>query len=268
MCMFAGTSENNPIAVSSTRIFARIEKERQCIVYEMKISTKADTAMVLPIPISLIDKDDIVEFVDLTDSADIFAKIDNLFPSMALWFVMASAKKENYIKVESVGSYEASFVKNSGDFENLDPRFSLDSETLEKLPQYKDYGFIVFKLKATDSKIHPMAFWFKTRETKKLFYPTVHMHDGQIHATEHFDHIFYAQGDVADKPSHYSEGNSFSIVGFRGIPMNANRTLGSQNDTLNEISEKSFSLVGLNLPIQRERLTGESENEDIWWDLK
>ncbi|MCA9590479.1 MAG: hypothetical protein KC657_34485 [Myxococcales bacterium] len=43
---------------------------------------------------------------------------------------------------------------------------------------------------------HPMAFEFPRRDAR-LFFPTVHVHDGEVHATAEFDHTLYAQtGDL------------------------------------------------------------------------
>lgn len=38
-----------------------------------------------------------------------------------------------------------------------------------------------------------MAFVFPTRFPEKLFFPTVHIHDGEVHKTERFDHTLYCQ---------------------------------------------------------------------------
>lgn len=38
-----------------------------------------------------------------------------------------------------------------------------------------------------------MAFSFASRYAKTLFFPTVHIHDGQVHANEDFDHDLYWQ---------------------------------------------------------------------------
>jgi hypothetical protein len=40
-----------------------------------------------------------------------------------------------------------------------------------------------------------MALSFPVREGGKLFFPTVHIHDGKVHPTERFDHTLYAQWD-------------------------------------------------------------------------
>ena len=74
------------------------------------------------------------------------------------------------------------------DFARLDERFKLPPSTWDDLPGYKDYGFAVFKLKKGEQKVHPMAFEFPRGDTRKLFFPTVHIHDGKVHQTAGFDH--------------------------------------------------------------------------------
>ncbi len=56
--------------------------------------------------------------------------------------------------------------------------------TWDKLPQYRNYGFAVFKLKKGEHKMHPMAFEFPRADKSKLFFPTVHIHDGKVHSTK------------------------------------------------------------------------------------
>jgi hypothetical protein len=102
------------------------------------------------------------------------------------------------LKVVDVGAFEASFVPAVKDFSRLDERFRLPAEVWESLPQYKDYGFVVFKLKKTEkdkekAKVHPMAFEFPRANPKKLFFPTVHIHDGKVHDKAGFDHALYCQ---------------------------------------------------------------------------
>jgi hypothetical protein len=69
------------------------------------------------------------------------------------------------------------------------------------LPAYADYGFAVFKLKAGKKNIHPMAFEFPNREKGSLFFPTVHIHDGKVHLTAHFDHALYCQPSEEGHPA-------------------------------------------------------------------
>src|SRR5207244_12945606 len=91
------------------------------------------------------------------------------------------------------GSSEASFVPPPADFERLDERFRLPPTAWDQLPDYADYGFAVFKLKAGENTIHPMAFEFPRRGAGRLFFPTVHVHDGAVHAEADFDHALYYQ---------------------------------------------------------------------------
>jgi hypothetical protein len=97
------------------------------------------------------------------------------------------------LAVVEVGNFEASFVPTIADFARLDERFRLPPKTWEALPGYRDYGFAVFKLKKGKQQIHPMAFEFPRRDPARLFFPTVHVHDGKVNATAAFDHALYLQ---------------------------------------------------------------------------
>jgi hypothetical protein len=48
-------------------------------------------------------------------------------------------------------------------------------------------------LAARGKAIHPMAFEFASRHPDRLFFPTVHVHDGQVHLTAAFSHALYCQ---------------------------------------------------------------------------
>jgi hypothetical protein len=98
--------------------------------------------------------------------------------------------------VVEVGDFVASFVPSIKDFSRLDERFRLPEGVWEKLPQYKEFGFAVFKLKKPEkgqSKIHPMAFEFPRADKKVLFFPTVHIHDGKVSEKAKFDHSLFCQ---------------------------------------------------------------------------
>src|SRR5262249_19216280 len=98
------------------------------------------------------------------------------------------------LPVVQVGSFEASFVPTPKDFERLDERFRLQPDAFKKLPPvYNHFGFAVFKLKRGEQKIHPMAFSFPTAMPTRLFFPTVHIHDGKVHEKARFDHSLFCQ---------------------------------------------------------------------------
>ena len=97
------------------------------------------------------------------------------------------------LEVVRVGNFEASFVPTMKDFSRLNDRFRISDSAWKKLPGYKDFGFAVFKLKSGEVKVHPMAFSFPRRDTKSVFFPTVHIHDGEVHSKAEFDHTLYCQ---------------------------------------------------------------------------
>jgi hypothetical protein len=97
------------------------------------------------------------------------------------------------LEVVTVGNFEASFVPTVNDFVRLDERFRLPTGTWAGIPGYQNYGFAVFKLKAGAMTVHPMAFSFPRKDAGSLFFPTVHIHDGKVHAKAGFDHVLYCQ---------------------------------------------------------------------------
>ena len=194
MCCFSGKVRT----VGKTRIFARgVEAGVQALVYQMNFDAEQEVAMILPLPVKLPIWEKAVRFVNLEGYDNFFEKLDKLFPqivSRGRGVAETDSLAMKTLEVVQVGSYEASFVPTMEDFARLDNRFRIDSKAWAKLPQYKDYGFAVFKLKAGNQKVHPMAFVFETRLEGELFFPTVHIHDGEVHEKESFDHSLYAQG--------------------------------------------------------------------------
>ena len=191
MCCFSRPVER----VANTNIFARSGKEgRQFLVYSMTLSAKEDLAMILPIPVPKESKDDAVRFINLEKYPEFFADLLKGFPPPpAAGTTRLGLAKAEPLPVVEVGSFEASFVPNIKDFDRLDARFRLPTEVWDRLPLYKDYGFTVFKLKKGAKTIHPMAFEFPRAKPEKLFFPTVHIHDGKVHDTAMFDHLLFCQ---------------------------------------------------------------------------
>jgi hypothetical protein len=205
MCCFSGPVES----VSDTNIFARsVEKGRQLLVYSMNFSAKNDLAMILPLPVPPGSPEDAVRFIDLKGYPEFFVHMKAGFPEpkprstgLAPAAKSAPPAAEEPLAVVAVGEFEASFVPALKDFSRLDPRFRLPDKAWDSLPSYKDYGFAVFKLKKTATSAHPMAFEFPRADANKIFFPTVHIHDGQVHDKAEFDHSLYCQKREGDKTS-------------------------------------------------------------------
>ena len=276
MCIFTGTIET----VSDTRIFSAVQPGGlQALVYSMEIRTQADLAMVLPLPVPAGAGEGAVRFVSLEDYPGFFGDIDELFPLLrdpnALADLMDVLSEE--LEVHAVGAYDASFVPSHADRGRLDARFQLPSEVWEKLPHYHDWGFAVFKLSAASrekhadeierlsalgstemeeneleeirsQRIHPLALVFPTRRPERLFFPTVHVHDGELHPGGHFDHRLYCQ--LEDPAAHAVETPQWRRC--RG-PIERCVDL-----------ERSQGLVASGQPIFRTALRGYLPNHDTW----
>jgi hypothetical protein len=197
MCCFSRPVEE----VNNTRIFARLgAKGNQVLIYQMALHATEDLAMVLPIPVAKGASEDAVRFFDLSKYPLLFADMHRLFPE----FKMARAAGDPFssmpasgdsvkLQVQSVGAYDASFVPRIADFSRLDERFQLPRDVWDQVPSYESFGFAVFKLKPVRGAVHPMAFAFPTATPNRLFFPTLHIHDGQVHDKELFDHTLYFQ---------------------------------------------------------------------------
>ncbi len=202
MCCFSG----NVSFVSNTRIFARAEDSiRQFVVYQMAFGAKEDLAMILPLPVRQGSDEDAVRFIDLKEYADFFSDLNTAFPNPRS-ISIGCAKSEPLampvvaaLKVQEIGNYEASFVPTQADFSRLDEKFRLADNVWKKLPGYENHGFAVFKLKSGEHESHPMAFSFPRRQVGSLFFPTVHIHDGEVHPKADFDHLLYCQPSVNAK---------------------------------------------------------------------
>ena len=195
MCCFSGPVKR----VADTSLFARMGAQgNQVVVYSMLLDSRNDVAMILPIPVKAGSAEKSVRFIDLSGYPGFFGDVAAAFPQIIALAAPQANRSASLPKlaVQSVGSFEASFVPTTADFSRLDERFRLPVKIWDNIPIYADYGFVVFKLKAGNAKIHPMAFAFPTRDTSRLFFPTVHIHDGKIHATATFDHALYCQGAV------------------------------------------------------------------------
>lgn len=197
MCCFSLPVEH----VSNTSIFARtVSGGRQALIYSMEIKAGQDLAMILPIPVLQPAREDAVQFVSLKKYPNIFAGLRRGFPKVMRPVSGpdgatrgGSGPSPEPLRVVQVGNFTASFVPTVDDFSRLDEQFRLPTGVWEKLGNYARHGFAVFKLQKGHSQIHPMAFVFPSADPGRLFFPTVHIHDGTIHPREDFDHVLYCQ---------------------------------------------------------------------------
>jgi hypothetical protein len=214
MCCFSQRVE----LVTDTNIFARGANDRQFLVYSMTYAAPADLAMVLPLPVPPNPAEDAVRFINLRRYPGFFDDMRRGFLEETLGVEkMAASLNAPKLQVHDVGDFEASFAPRIDDFNRLDERFRIPSDVWDRLPAYHDYGFAVFKLKASPSRwfvgaleklfgaggmrkpgrVHPMAFTFPRRTPELLYFPTLHVHDRRVHSEATFDHMLYCQPGAA-----------------------------------------------------------------------
>lgn len=244
MCCFSGKVD----VVSNTNIFARAAKGgegRQYLVYSMQFKAGNDLAMILPIPTPKDSPEDAVKFINLEKYEDFFNDLHSGFPIPKSAASRSGVKSEPTLAVVEVGKYVASFVPAIKDFARLDKQFRLPDGVWEKLPQYKDFGFAVFKLKKPEKgeqKVHPMAFEFPRFDKEILFFPTVHIHDGSVPAKAEFDHSLFCQV-TGDAPLNWDESTALA-------------------DTFVKV-KAAQGIVDPNAHVYRKRMNGNFENKDV-----
>ncbi len=235
------------VAVSKTRIFARLDGEgEEVLAYQMRLSVGSEVAMVLPLPVAPTHRQKAVRFIDVSGHTDFFDRLDavwNQYPSRQAG---PQSKSSRWLEVERVGSYEASYVPDVASFERIDPRFRLPDGFFSALPGYHDYGFAVFRLAPGEQTVHPMALRFRTRDSGRLFFPTVHVHDGRVHRKAHFDHSLYFQSATSGTHAEAPQVPELEARFRASAPR---------------------ELVAETGPLFRRRLVGRLENRDTWIDL-
>ena len=256
MCIFT-----QPVtSVNNTRIFARPSGAgTQLLAYQMSYESSDQNAMILPLPVKQPSNETSLRFIDLKDYETLFDDLAAGFPyqhppsGIACSTSMDNMSPEG-LEVFEVGNYIASFVPFIADFDRLDPQFTLPNEVWANIPDYKNFGFAVFQLAAGSLKPHPMALEFQTANDE-LFFPTIHIHDGEIHKSEEFDHVLYMQHAGLDSRVHGYENSD--------VEDKATGLIRSKYEASSFCSAgKSAGLVLGNLLVHRKIIRGKLPNLD------
>jgi hypothetical protein len=262
MCCFAKPVDSG----SDTQIFARLTGDsQQAIVYQMQFKTAHDNAMILPLPVKPNSGEAAVSFVSLKKYGNFFKDLDAAFPqprpSSFGGYGARSAPPPAALKIHNVGDFIASYVPTVDDFDRLDAQFVIPKESWQQVGGYDDFGFAVFQLKTRSGKPHPMAFTFKSRWNDRVFFPTVHIHDGKVHATEDYDHSLYLQNSSED----IAEAVEAASLGIFEQHKHLRPKWESSHlpaDTFCKV-QATHGIVAPNLSVYRLRLKGNYVNTDI-----
>lgn len=258
MCIFS-----KPVVdVANTQIFARLCGDgSQYLSYQMKYESREKNAMILPIPTKRGASEDSVRFVNMKGYPDFFRDMRRGFPELRQFDSKVLPSRggglmnlQKKLKVNKVGSFVASVVPRVEDFRRLDPQFSIAPETWAKIPTYSDYSFVVFQLEELEAEVHPMAFQFDTRHEDRIFFPTVHIHDGEVHSREKFDHTLYCQHAGYD-----------SLVGKYTNRMDQTTAFTRSNKAAGSFmkTNKSKGLIAPDLLVHKRTMKGTLTNTDV-----
>jgi hypothetical protein len=173
--------------------------EKQFLVYSMNYRVGEDLAMVLPLPVPVGSKEDAVQFIDLHGYGEFFADLQSGFPVAASdkrrplsrsmpshcrqrrsrWFRSAASKRRLCRRSKTLRASMLGFACRTGFGTSCPPTKSrgLRCSSCARMPA----RCIRWRLRF----LAPIA--------SKLFFPTVHIHDGKVHDTAHFDHSLYCQ---------------------------------------------------------------------------
>ena len=261
MCCFSAKTE-----VHETSIFARFLKPgTQALVYQMRYTAQTPTAMILPLPVALPAREDSVRFKNLKEYPSFFADLATGFPEIPKRSLIGSksavAAAAAPLAVHDVGDFIATFVPQVKDFGRVDARFAIPKDVWDRIPAYADYGFAVFQLKELSGEPHPIALEFDTRTPDKLFYPTVHIHDGTVHDKDDFDHVLYAQEATFDGGAGDYEGPD-TVDKRTGFVRSKEKASSFAN------AASSQGLVDGNLLVHKTSLRGTLPNRDTTFDLR
>ena len=265
MCCFS-----QPVSfVGKTQIFARLTGTgSQFLAYEMVYESEVPNAMILPLPVLQSAGEDAVQFIDLSEDESFFKTLSKGFPrvprspGLGCGADRVTASADAMLPVQNVGNFIASFVPTIDDFDRLDPQFTIPKDTWLNIPEYADYGFAIFQLASLSAIAHPMAFEFQTRfKNDKVFFPTVHIHDGVVHKEEKFDHSLFLQHAAYDSVvSKYRDWNvTDAATGFV-------RSKNEASDFCQSIDNRD--LIVPELLVHRLDLKGTLKNEDMVYSIE
>jgi hypothetical protein len=203
-------------------------------------------AMVLPIPTAVDATEGSVRWINLEGQSDLFVLLERLFPPPPAAQPVSRAPAPAALPVVRVGSFWASFAPTARDLGRLDPVFRLDPALIRSDPLFSARGFVVAQLAADATTIHPLAFSFPRRDPTRLFFPTLHVHDGSLPPRATFDHTLYTQASRAT-----------TITG--GFPAEWAVSVRNPGPEL----ARDEALVRAGAPVHRLRLVGTFPNVDL-----
>lgn len=234
-----GSFSGNVAQVANTRIFARVTPEgTQYLVYQMDYAADNDLALVLPLPTPPNTTADAVRFIDLSGYPEFFEDIEKGFPYTRS--VAGGARRHAPQGQEA--AYQTSFLPGLDEMANLDQANRIETDAWKQLPEYSDFGFAIFRLRADRRINHPLAVEFPVRNSNLLYFPTVHIRNNSVAEEANFDHDLYCQARAGWLRS-YDGAGSFMDMERAGGVIDPNERISRM--TVQGLHPNSDIIVGL-----------------------
>jgi hypothetical protein len=163
-----------------TRLFGRVQGDWQILALQVGVRTTEPVALVVPLPV-VVGEDDAVRFLE--PGASFFDELGALF----------DGGEAPPPPMDAGPAIESTFIASMADLGQLDPAYQLPRSVWQRLGEYWDYGFAVFRIPEGTFQGTPLALRFRTRARSSLFFPTVHVDEGAVSAVADFDHALYMQ---------------------------------------------------------------------------
>eukprot|EP01128_Nolandella_sp_AFSM9_P006387 TRINITY_DN3269_c0_g1_i1.p1 TRINITY_DN3269_c0_g1~~TRINITY_DN3269_c0_g1_i1.p1 ORF type:complete len:288 (-),score=23.86 TRINITY_DN3269_c0_g1_i1:160-1023(-) len=189
--------ENAVSVVGTTRRQSQAAK-KAALEKKVKEDRNNANAMILPCPLS--PGHDVIP-LDFSKDSFSFAQLEKAFPQPRRTKARARKGRRDRsggekLKVVQVGAYSVSIAKSLLDLTLIDSDVFKVNEAI--LPALKEryssgFGFVICAFNAANKiEPHPIGYIHDAPDVNSLFVPTLHIHDGEVHKKESFDHNIYS----------------------------------------------------------------------------
>jgi hypothetical protein len=174
--------------VSNTRIFARPENGQEFLAYQFDFAADGPIALTMPLPTPPGTTADAVKFTDLSGYPEFFVDMEKGFP-----YARDVTGANRKMRAGTPNAYEGFFYPTLQDLSGLEEDLRIPDEVWSQLVEYNDFGFAVVKISPDVHPFYPLALQFPMRNPNLLYFPTLHIRNGQAPEEVNFDHDLFCQ---------------------------------------------------------------------------
>lgn len=207
---------------NSVRMYGRRDGDRQFLACELAYSSDGHTAMILPLPTAIKDRDRWLQTHSLSVYKDLFKDLDRAFSRDSS---IQKAPKSVPV-LEYVNPNHITLCASVTELAKIDQRFRLSNEFWSQLPQYCDGSYAVVILPDTGGRlkgVNPFSISFKSRLSgvnEPIHFPTLQIRNCYLDRVVQFHYEIYYQGSrrlLSDYPSTHPIEESMDFIRSRPL---------------------------------------------------